>query len=215
MVKWNIQRFFAAFCGLCALCLGLWGVRTAATAPDRPPVLLRESPEARETAQAMLDALCQGDLEAVSRHLSGTPALTQPGNGSEASRRVWQAYVDSMTYRFTSSVHGTSRGPAIDVQVDALDLAALMNRIRELVPKLLRRHIAQAKDISEIYDSGNGYRQDLVEQVLLEAIDAALKESPAACRTELTLTLRYQAKDWYVLPDNALILLISGSEIGA
>ena len=215
MVKWNIQRFFAAFCGLCALCLGLWGVRTAATAPDRPPVLLRESPEARETAQAMLDALCQGDLEAVSRHLSGTPALTQPGNGGEASRRIWQAYVDSMTYRFTGPLYGTSQGPAIDVQVDALDVTALTDRIQALVPGLLRRHIAQAKDISEIYDSGNGYRQDLVDQVLLEAIDAALKESPAACRTELTLTLRYQAKDWYVLPDNALILLISGSEIGA
>lgn len=215
MVKWNIQRFFAAFCGLCALCLGLWGVRTAATAPDRPPVLLRESPEARETAQAMLDALCQGDLEAVSRHLSGTPALTQPGNGGEASRRIWQAYVDSMTYQFTGPLYGTSQGPAIDVQVDALDVTALTDRIQALVPGLLRRHIAQAKDISEIYDSGNGYRQDLVDQVLLEAIDAALKESPAACRTELTLTLRYQAKDWYVLPDNALILLISGSEIGA
>ena len=215
MVKWNIQRFFAAFCGLCALCLGLWGVRTAATAPDRTPVLLRESPEAVASAQAMLDALCQGDLEAVSRHLSGTPALTQPGNGSEASRRVWQAYVDSIAYQFTGSLYGTSQGPAVDVQVDALDLTALTDRIQALVPKLLRQHIAQAKDISEVYDSGNGYRQELVDQVLLEAIDAALKEGPATRRTELTLTLHYEAKRWYVLPENALILLISGNEMGA
>ena len=120
-----------------------------------------------------------------------------------------------MTYQFTGPLYGTSQGPAIDVQVDALDVTALTDRIQALVPGLLRRHIAQAKDISEIYDSGNGYRQDLVDQVLLEAIDAALKEGPATHRTELTLTLRYQAKDWYVLPDNALILLISGSEIGA
>lgn len=209
----KLQRVFAALCGALALGLGIWGAELAVSSPDREPVLLETDPGISQTAQSLLDSLCDGNPEALSQYLVGNPSLSAPTGGS-AESRVWEAYVGSISYRLEGDVYGTNQGPAMDVTMEALDLEKLCRRVQTLVPQALERQIASAQDIHELYDSHNSYRQEVIDRALLESLEQALAEGPETKETPLTLHFSYQGT-WLVQPEKALVVFLSGNITGA
>ena len=70
--------------------------------------------------------------------------------------------------------------------------------------------MADAYDVSDIYDENNEYREDFVMDVLYDAVVDALEEDAREMTVELTVNLGYQDGKWWVIGDETLMNAISG-----
>ena len=75
---------------------------------------------------------------------------------------------------------------------------------------LLEAKAAAAEDKTEIYNEDNSYRNELVDQALNDAVTQALSEDAQTVTRDVTLGLIYQDGAWWVVPDQALLQIISG-----
>lgn len=206
----SAKRAAAAFGGLGVILavLTLWlsiGNRNA------QPVLVKASQGAGQCAQSFLDDLMAGDYAAAGRKLYGSQDL---GSGadteSEAGKLIWQAFLDSMELTLEGEPYALPTGVGYDVSAKILDIPAVTAHLQEYARELLTQRVAQAENVSQIYDSSNNYREEFVMELLRDAVRQALQQDIAYREETITLTLTYENGCWWVVPDSALIALISG-----
>ena len=209
------QRIFAALCGAAALVLGGFGIRLGLTAPGKSPVLLKTDQGAQDRCRDFAQCLREEDFEGLSKTLLGTPQITRYDGEEALAARIWQAYVSSMDCTLEGELYGTDQGLAQNITLEALDLEDLGDRLEEKVPLLLEARMEEAQDIQELYDSRNGYRQEVIDQVLLQALDEVLSQNPQTRETTLTLRLCRSRGQWLIQPEGDLIRFLSGNIAGA
>ena len=209
------QRIFAALCGAAALVLGGFGIRLGVTSPGKSPVLLKTDQGAQDRCRDFAQCLREEDFEGLSKTLLGTPQITQYSGEEALAQRIWQAYVSSMDCTLEGGLYGTDQGLAQNITLEALDLEDLGARLEEKVPLLLESRMEEARDIQELYDSRNGYRQEVIDQVLLQALDEVLSQNPQTRQTTLTLRLCRSRGQWLIQPEGDLIRFLSGNIAGA
>lgn len=178
---------------------------------DADPVLTAPPDEARNQVVTLMDAVCEGNYEAASQVIYGTPSL---GVDREPSQEVgvlfWNAFESSMSYELKGECYTTQQGLAQDITVTCLDVTSVTERLQERSQTLLEQRVAEAQDISEVYDENNEYREDFVMNVLYDAAVDALEEDAREMTVELTVNLSYQDGQWWVIGDEALLDAISG-----
>lgn len=209
------QRIFAALCGAAALVLGGFGIWLGVTSPGKSPVLLKTDQGAQDRCRDFAQCLREEDFEGLSKTLLGTPQITQYSGEEALAQRIWQAYVSSMDCTLEGELYGTDQGLAQNITLEALDLEDLGARLEEKVPLLLEARMEEARDIQELYDSRNGYRQEVIDQVLLQALDEVLSQNPQTRETTLTLRLCRSRGQWLIQPEGDLIRFLSGNIAGA
>lgn len=209
------QRIFAALCGAAALVLGGFGIWLGVTSPGKSPVLLKTDQGAQDRCRDFAQCLREEDFEGLSKTLLGTPQITQYSGEEALAQRIWQAYVSSMDCTLEGGLYGTDQGLAQNITLEALDLEDLGARLEEKVPLLLEARMEEARDIQELYDSRNGYRQEVIDQVLLQALDEVLSQNPQTRETTLTLRLCRSRGQWLIQPEGDLIRFLSGNIAGA
>lgn len=202
------------FCGL----LTAIGLGAAAAAVflsmefvNAKPLLLTPPDEARSKVIMLMDAVAEGDYEEASQSIYGTPDL---GVGREAADHVgiliWDAFEGSVTYELLGECYTTDQGLAQDVTITCLDIASVTTNLKERSQTLLEQRVAEAADVSEIYDENNDYREDFVMEVLHDAVVDALEEDARNMTMELIVNLSYRDGKWWVVADEALLNAISG-----
>lgn len=211
----KVQRLFAAACGAAAILLAGCGIRLGVTAPGKSPVLLKIDTGAELLCQDFARCIQDGDFEGLSQTFLGTPQIAVEQSQEELTQRVWDAYVGSIHCRLDGGLYSTNQGLAQDITLEALDLEDLGKQLQKKVPLLLEARIAQAQDIGELYDEHNSYRQEVIDQVLLQALDEILSKNPATRETPLTLRLCRSEGQWYLQPEGDLIRFLSGNMAGA
>ena len=102
------------------------------------------------------------------------------------------------------------QGLAQDVSISCMDVTSVTVNLKERSQTLLEQRVAEAVDVSEIYDENNDYREDFVMAVLRDAVEDALEEDARMMTMELTVNLSYQDGKWWVVADEALLDAISG-----
>ena len=209
------QRIFAALCGAAALVLGGFGIWLGVTSPGKSPVLLKTDQGAQDRCRDFAQCLREEDFEGLSKTLLGTPQITQYSGEEALAARIWQAYVSSMDCTLEGELYGTGQGLAQNITLEALDLEDLGARLEEKVPLLLEARMEEARDIAELYDGRNGYRQEVIDQVLLQALDEVLSQNPQTRETTLTLRLCRSRGQWLIQPEGDLIRFLSGNIAGA
>lgn len=209
------QRIFAALCGAAALVLGGFGIRLGVTSPGKSPVLLKTDQGAQDRCRYFAQCLRQGDFDSLSQTILGTPQITQYGGEEALVQRTWQAYVSSMDCTLEGGLYGTDQGLAQNITLEALDLEDLGARLEEKMPLLLEARMEEARDIAELYDGRNGYRQEVIDQVLLQSLDEVLSQKPQTRETTLTLRLCRSRGQWLIQPEGDLIRFLSGNVAGA
>lgn len=209
------QRIFAALCGAAALVLGGFGIWLGVTSPGKSPVLLKTDQGAQDRCRDFAQCLREEDFEGLSKTLLGTPQITRYDGEEALAARIWQAYVSSMDCTLEGELYGTDQGLAQNITLEALDLEDLGARLEEKVPLLLEARMEEARDIAELYDGRNGYRQEVIDQVLLQALDEVLSQNPQTRETTLTLRLCRSRGQWLIQPEGDLIRFLSGNIAGA
>jgi len=178
---------------------------------DAKPMLLTPPDVARSKVIMLMNAVAEGNYEEASQTIYGTPDLgVDREAGDEVGVMIWDAFEGSVSYELQGDCYTTDQGLAQNVAVTCLDVTSVTSNLKERSQKLLEQRVAEAVDMSEIYDDNNDYREDFVMDVLHDAVRDALEEDARMMTVDLTVNLSYQDGKWWVVADEALYNAISG-----
>lgn len=178
---------------------------------DAKPMLLTPPDVAQSKVVALMDAVSEGDYEEASQAIYGTPSLGVDRQAAdEVGVMIWEAFQSSITYELLGDCYTTEQGLAQNVSFSCMDVTSVTVNLKERSQVLLEQRVAEAEDVSEVYDENNEYREDFVMAVLRTAVEDALKEDARMMTVELTVNLSYQDGSWWVVADEALLDAISG-----
>lgn len=178
---------------------------------DALPILL-EAPEAAVAqVEAMLEEVCDARYGDAARRMLGCPDLGAEQEPEDAlGKLLWEAFAGSLDYSLEGACYTTEAGLAQDITFTYLDITTATANLRERSQTLLAQRVAQAEDVSQVYDGNNEYREDFVMDVLQTAARDALREDAGTVTVELTVNLKYQDGQWWIIADKALLDAISG-----
>lgn len=186
----------------------IWAIPSA-------PVMLKPPEEAACRAEALMNGVCSGDDQAVSDLLYGNPGLGSPPEDSgPAVDLLWEAFRESLEYTFLGDCYVSDSGVAIDVRVRSLDVPGVLEGLDSRAQALLNRRILAAENSKEIYDEENNFRQDLVTEILQEAVRQSLEENRKMQEQTFSIHLIFDQGEWWVVPDAGLVNVLSGSFSG-
>lgn len=94
--------------------------------------------------------------------------------------------------------------------ITTLDISSVTGALTEHAHALLTARVEGAEEMTELYDEENNFREELVSEVLQEAVVQALAEDAQTVTYDVTLNLIYRDGQWWVVPDQALLDAISG-----
>ena len=196
---------------LAGIAAGALAVHISLQYRQEKPILLEQPEAAIAQVTGMMDAVCEGDYDNASTYLLGTPSLgvaEKPENIVGAM--LWDAFLDSAEYQLTGDCYTTDVGVAQNISFTYLDTASVTANLRQRAEELLNRRVEEAEDVSEIYDENNDYKEEIVMEALQEAVEAALLEDAKTVTVTLTVNLKHQNGQWWVVVDNALLDAFSG-----
>lgn len=179
------------------------------------PIMISVPDAAQECSETLMKALSTGDYDTASDCLSGQPDLgldREPED--EGSQLIWDAFADSFQYEFTGECYATPSGLAQSVMITTLDLTKISSKLPQRMDDLMAEKLANTTTMTEIYDSKGEFRQDLIQQLLLQAISEILEEDAATITRGVSLNLVYENNRWWVSLDPALLQAISGGVAG-
>lgn len=179
------------------------------------PVLLWVSGDATDRAESFVTALSEGSLSDAEQMLYGTPDLGFDRPAADGvSQLIWDAFVQSMECRLSGDLYATDRGLAQNMSVTALDITSVTETLKTRSEAMLEQRVEAAEDVSQVYDGDNEYREDFVLGVLYDAAVESLEKDARHITREITLNLVYAQDQWWVMPDQALLQVISGDTAG-
>ena len=199
---------------LCAL-VGIGAVTAAiciaTVCHDADPILLDEPEEATVMLTAMLDSVRDGDFTTATQYILGQPSLDADNAPEDAlALLLWNTWKSSMSYELNGDCHTSQAGLAQDVTISYIDINSITGHLREDAEKLMEQRIAEAEDVSEIYDENNEYREDFITEVLCEAAETVIEKYSSTTSVSITINMTYQDGQWWVLAEEALLYAISG-----
>lgn len=209
------KRIASAIFGLLAVLLTGLSIWIALYFQNVPAMILRRPEKAVQTADAVLAAVCDGEYAEAATMMYGVPNLgiDRPAS-SEVGKLIWDAFQQSTSYELTGDCYAQDGYICQDVVFRYLDMASVTDVLNEHSKNLLAARVAQAEDISQIYDENNEYRQTVVDEVLVEAVDLALQQNARYTEQSLTLKLIHSEEKWWVILDQPLLNAISGGITG-
>ncbi len=203
---------------LMSLALGAAGIAVAAGAAwlslsyqNSLPILLTPPDSATGQLVSMLDAVCAGRYDEASSYLLGTPDLgVDEIPEDDIAALLWDRYQQSITYELVGECYTTKDGLAQDIRITCLDLTSVTENLRFRSQTLLEQMVADAEDLTQVYDENYEYREDVVMDILHQSVQDALALDARSVTAELTVNLKYQDGKWWILVDTALLDAISG-----
>ena len=207
MVKRNLP---AQVFGCLGAVLAATALLICLTQRNAQPRLFGTAAGAEECAQAMMENIAQGNYAAASAYLYGTPSLAAgTQTQTDTAGILWDAFVSSLDCEPLGGCYATVSGLARDYSVSSLDLPKLTQALKDAAPGILAARLDAAEDMTLTYDENGEYRETFAQSVLEEAARQVLASADSVDRT-VTLNLVYEGKQWWVVPDQALLSAISG-----
>lgn len=179
------------------------------TSLNSDAIMISTPAAAQDRSEDLMTAIASGDYTAASGCLYGQVDLGANREPSDdLGLLIWSAFEDSFTYEFIGDCYATTTGVARDLWITTLDLASVNLNLSQRVVEL-----AEASE-EEIYDQEGNIQQDLLHQLLLDALAESLDQDSSTVTQKLQLNMVYQNGQWWVVPDAALLQVISGGVAG-
>jgi len=177
-----------------------------------PPMIQLSMDELNARTDILMEAICRGDYSAASASLYGSPELQwDHDTAAWLSTRLWSAYSDSITYAFSGPCYATNSGIFRDVTITVLDVPALSSKIEDRFQLLLEPYLTVSRYDPEINEEDGSLRQEFIADVLHQAVEQILSEDNPTIDFRITLELTFKDGQWWVIPQQPLIDIISGT----
>lgn len=196
--------------GLVILGLAAFLAFTGRNAPVR---LLTVPQKAQSRTEELMQALSEGNWSGASAFLYGSPALEDnPTLDTLVAEELYTAYRTGLQYSFLGDCEADGTGLSRSVQVTVPDIPAILEELEPRFRQTLSQRAEAEKETRPVYDDGGNYQEAYLMSVLADTARELLAEENLPTRTQ-TLKLNLVCRDgqWYVLPDQALMNLLSGS----
>ena len=175
-------------------------------------VRIRELPEeAVQVSDAFVQALNDGDLETAAQLMYGQPNLgVSQISGNPESALVWDAFCDQIAVELAREWTVEQSALVKKGSITTLDVAGILEQLPERTQRLMNQRIAVAEELSELYDENNEFREELVTQILQEALVQSLSQDLQTVTRDITLKLVNRDGGWWIVPDQALMHALTG-----
>lgn len=207
----RISKLASAVFAVAGTVLLIGSVVMSFVALGRPTTAVEPTREANDVAQSVLSALDHGDLSNVGTYFYGAPALGLDREPATAEgKQIWNAYRDSI--KVTADEGCDAEGTTIyqTAQVTALDMSEALSRLDEEVAALLNERLETAEDPAALLDENGEVPQTLKDELRAQALTQVLADAKAVT-TQITFQLMEKDGQWWVLPDQAMLDVLSGA----
>ncbi len=209
------RKIFGALLCLLGIGVAIFTVNIGLRNQNALPVLVETPVTARQRLEQVLDSVCSGDYDTAGTMIYGDLSFGVDSLPEDpVSLMFWNAFQESLSYTLEGELYTTREGLAQKVRVTGLDFSSVTATLRERSQQLLEQRVADAEDMSEIYDENNEYREELVMSVLYEAAQAALAEDAEYPEKEIIVNVIYRQGQWWIVADDALLDAVSGGIAG-
>ena len=179
------------------------------------PILVSTPENALVCAQSLMEALDNADYETASAYLQGQPDLgLDRVPKEEVGKLLWDAFTQSFQYEFVGQCYTTPSGVTQMVMITTLDLQKLSSQLPAKMEQLLEEQLDNGGMMSQFYDAEGNFRQDLIQELLVQAATQLIADDPATVTRGISLNLVYQDDAWAVILDRSLLAAISGGIAG-
>lgn len=208
----KIAKILSVFFALVAVAIMAVTAAAYVRFHQTPPMIQTPVEDAEAKAEMLMEAICQGDYAVAGECLYGNPALQwNQETASELGAALWEAYNSTLSYEFAGPCYGTGSGIYRDVTVTALDISALRPKIQERFEILMEPYLADAQYDSEAFDENGALRQEFAAEKLQKAVEQVLWLDNEFASRQITLELVYQNGQWWVMPTQNLVDIVSGA----
>lgn len=169
--------------------------------------------EAITCATKTLLAISEGDFATAAEQMYGQPDLGVEEELSGEAAAVWALFCKGITCTISndrSDYYVSGSGFAVDAQITVPQIPSLTDSLSDHARELMNQRIAAAEEMAEIYDDSGNFRQDVVEDVLAQAMTLTLSEEPETMTLSTTLRLIRENGRWWAVPDDNLMKALSG-----
>jgi len=208
----KIARFFAVFFAVTGTVLMLGSGLICFAAMDSGVKVLKTPDAAIACADSFVQALDEGDLAGAASLMYGQPDLGVNGVPQDSvSSLLWEKYLQDMACSASGKLHLSGSDFVRNVTVTVLDVSGIMGSVPERAKVLLEQQVAAATDMSQLYDGENNFRKELVDQVMQQALEQAIREDGTGVTREASFKVIRRDGKWWAVPDQALLNILSGN----
>ena len=202
----KIARFFAAIFAVIGMLL-MVGTAGLCFAGVNANVRVLETPkEAISCADALVKALDEGDLEAAAQLMYGQPDLGVKEEPSDpVSEQLWEKYREEMACASANKLYLKGSDFMRDVTITVLDVSSITGSVPARAKVLLEQQVAAATDMNQLYDAENNFRTELVDQVMQQALEQAIREDGRTVTVTGSVKVINRDGQWWAVPDQALL----------
>jgi len=204
------RRILAALFGILATAGALVTLMLALTVQGRQTVVLKEDSRIMTCAQSFLDKLCSMDLEGASAELLGAPELNMASDQTGVEKILWDRYWNGLEGTLEGEPYAQGSNLTVNARIAYPDMDAVIRQMGEMTQTLLRQRVDEAENVSEVYNMDGSYRQEILDEVLIQAARTAAEQTTAVCEKNITLKLAYDGESWKIVPGKELRSLLSG-----
>lgn len=207
----KIAKLFAGLFGIIGALLLVGSVGLCLLSLDAP-VRMAEVPEAAVVcADTFCAALEAGDFDVAEDLIYGQPDLGLTGTPKdEMTGMAWELMRSKFTFSWEGDCYLKDAVLCRDAVVSYLDAASITDNLPVRAHDLLTQRVETAADMTELYDDSGEFREDLIDAVLKEALTQACREDVKSVTTKVTVQLVCRDGQWWVVPDAALLMALSG-----
>ena len=207
----KIARFFSVIFGIFGILLLVGSICLCLFSLKAPVRVLELPQEAVNTSEAFAQALNDGDLTAAAQYIYGQPDLGATGTPEDPeTAAVWDAFLNSISFEYTGKLMAVDAGLARTASVTTLDIAGVTEKLPERTQALVNQKIVSAESLTEVYDETGSFREELVTEILRQALQQSLDQDARTVSREVTVKLINRDGKWWVVPDQALLQALSG-----
>ena len=183
---------------------------TSFAALNKPAKAVKPTREANDFAQLVLGALEDGDFTAVEGYLYGKPSLGLDREPATAEGKlIWNAYRDSIAVTVDENCYGEGTNIYQTAQVSAMDIPAALSRLDSEAAALLNQRLETAEEPAALLDENGEVPQTLKDELRTQALTQVLSDAKTVT-TQITFQLIEKDGQWWALPDQALLDVLSG-----
>ncbi len=203
----KIARFFGCVFGIIGTVLLLGSIGLCLISLDAPVRMEQPPTGAVVCSEQLADAISQKDYEALESCLYGQPKLGLEGSGNP---EVWTLFEENLSFFWNGDCYATNDGIFREGTVMWLEIASITEHLQAYAHDLMTQRVEAATEMEELYDETGEFREDLVNQVLQEALEAGIRQDLTVGTGTVTVQLIQRDGQWFAVADETLMTALSG-----
>ena len=205
----KIARVFAVIFGILGLILMI-GTTVLCFGALEAPVVAQVPEAVKDCAEEVVELLQAGDLDKVGSKLYGRPNLGADNALAGESAAVWEIFRNGISCELVSDYYVSGSSFAVDAVIHVPDISSITDTVTDHARMLLDERIAAAEKMAELYEENGEFRQNVIDEVMNQAVELAFAEEPEMLTFDTTFGFAYQGKLWYMVPDGRFMQALSG-----